>query len=177
MAKTQGPVQNLGPVGERVARNIRRLRGAMTYKLLSERLEKLGRPISVLGLSRIESQARRVDADDLMALAQALEVTPNALLMPPVEEQGEIGLTPALSDDWENAWRWAEGEQPGVRWTGAEITGVGFLRDSTPRLSASWLHRWWELVRPRESEEVRGARLLAEVQRASSTESGLDGQR
>ena len=45
----------LGPTGTRVMANVRKLRQSqgMTYKELSERLERLGRPIPVLGLSRL----------------------------------------------------------------------------------------------------------------------------
>lgn len=115
MPKAQGPVQNLGPIGEQVAENVRRLRGAMSYRELSERLEALGRPIPVLGLSRIESKARRVDADDLVALALALDVTPVRLLLPPqTSEAGDepVQLTPEVARGWTAAWRWATGDQP-----------------------------------------------------------------
>ena len=68
----------------RSSTNIRQLREArkLTYTELSAKLAKLGRPIPVLGLSRIEKGRRRVDADDLVALALALRVNPGALLLP-----------------------------------------------------------------------------------------------
>lgn len=72
----------LGPTGKTVADNIKRMRGDMQYVKLAARLEELGRPIPTLGLRKIESYERRVDADDLVALAVALEVSPIALLMP-----------------------------------------------------------------------------------------------
>lgn len=74
----------LGPTGLTVAANIKRLREEqrLTYVELSHTLSELGRPIPTLGLSRIESGQRRVDADDLMALASALGAAPNILLMP-----------------------------------------------------------------------------------------------
>jgi transcriptional regulator with XRE-family HTH domain len=112
MPKAQGQVQNLGPAGERVAENVQRLRGAMSYRELSERLDALGRPIPVLGLSRIESKARRVDADDLMALAVALDVSPVRLLLSPERTDDDVPLTPAHAAPWAAAWRWATGEQP-----------------------------------------------------------------
>jgi hypothetical protein len=49
--------------------------GAMQYQELAERLEKVGRPIPVLGLRRIESEERRVDADDLVDWAIVLGVS------------------------------------------------------------------------------------------------------
>jgi transcriptional regulator with XRE-family HTH domain len=117
MPKAQGQVQNLGPTGEHVAENLQRLRGAMSYRELSERLEALGRPIPVLGLSRIESKARRVDADDLVALAIALDVSPVRLLLPPrtsARAKGYEGvqLAPEVERTWVAAWRWAVGDQP-----------------------------------------------------------------
>ena len=74
----------LGPVGRYVIENLTQLREArrLTYRELADRLEELGRPIPTLGLSRIEKGTRRVDADDLVALAIALGVNPAALLLP-----------------------------------------------------------------------------------------------
>ncbi|OOC07543.1 hypothetical protein B0293_07700 [Amycolatopsis azurea DSM 43854] len=106
-------MQNIGPTGERVAHNLRALRGVMTYKELSDRLDRLGRPIPVLGLSRIENNARRVDADDLIALALALNVPPNRLLLP--VDGSSVPLTTTVEEDQEFAWRWAYGEEPLLR--------------------------------------------------------------
>lgn len=62
--------------------NIKRIREGqkITYVELSERLAALGRHIPVLGLRRIERGERRVDVDDLMALAAAFGVEPIRLL-------------------------------------------------------------------------------------------------
>lgn len=73
---------DLGGTGETVKENVKRLRGGMQYKELSERLSKVGRPIPPLGLRRIEAGERRVDVDDLMALAVVFDVSPLALLLP-----------------------------------------------------------------------------------------------
>lgn len=74
----------LGPTGDTVRENVLRYRTLMNlgYADLARRLEALGRPIPVLGLSRIERGERRVDVDDLMALAVALGVSPTSLLLP-----------------------------------------------------------------------------------------------
>lgn len=66
--------------------------GAMQYQELAERLEKVGRPIPVLGLRRIESEERRVDADDLVALAIVLNVSPVRLLMPYTIDEDDRSL-------------------------------------------------------------------------------------
>jgi len=52
----------------------------MSYAELSRRLTEQGRPIAALGLRRIEAGERRVDADDLVALASVLEVDPGKML-------------------------------------------------------------------------------------------------
>lgn len=54
-----------------------RERRGMTYTDLSR---TLGRDINPVGIRRIENYERRVDIDDLYALAAALEVTPAVLL-------------------------------------------------------------------------------------------------
>lgn len=74
-----------GPLAAQVARSVRRLRAqkSMTYAELSDRLSQLGRPIPVLGLSRLESGERRVDVDDLAALAVVFSVEPWSLTQPP----------------------------------------------------------------------------------------------
>jgi transcriptional regulator with XRE-family HTH domain len=75
-------------------------------------------PIPDLGLRRIESGDRRVDADDLMALAVALDVSPVTLLMPagvdmpdPVQVTGLGEPAAAIG-----VWAWIQGRfaRPGL---------------------------------------------------------------
>lgn len=49
-------------------------------RALAERLAELGRPILPSGISKMEHGQRRVDADELIALASAFGVSPNRLL-------------------------------------------------------------------------------------------------
>ena len=110
----RGPIP-LGPVGGYVIANLTDLREArrLTYRELSERLRAIGRPIPPLGLSRIEKGQRRVDADDLAALAIALGVNPTALLLPRHgEPEDEIELTPEVRVSLFRAWRWMDGAGP-----------------------------------------------------------------
>lgn len=126
----------LGPTGVRVAENVRELRDRARLSLadLARKLADLGRPLSALALRRIEDAAtsqseesrkpRRVDVDDLMALAFALGVTPNRLLL--AEAAGdpqslddfhehfgpEIPLTDEVTMPARFAWRWAAGDSP-----------------------------------------------------------------
>lgn len=80
----------VGPVGLRVAENLKRLRGRVPVRELSARLEALGRPILPSGITKIEQGSRRVDVDDLVALAQALEVSPMRLLLPAAGDLAEL---------------------------------------------------------------------------------------
>lgn len=102
-----------GPTARQVVENVIRLRNfrGMTKEALSDRLTEVGRPIRATGLARLEAGKRRVDVDDLVALALALEVSPVALLLPPSEVE-KLDLTEKTTAAWEAAWRWAVGEQP-----------------------------------------------------------------
>lgn len=100
----------LGPTGRTVADNIKRLRGDTQYVKLAARLEKLGRPIPTLGLRKIESYERRVDADDLVALAAALGVSPVTLLMPWGDEEFVV----VANTDFNRVtlWEWLTADWP-----------------------------------------------------------------
>lgn len=142
---TESKKNPLGPTGERVQANVARIRDqrGLTYRELTERLTTLGRVIPVLGLSRIERGERRVDADDLVALALALGVNASTLLLPPTAKSEPVALTPAVTASALEAWGWADGESPmlRVRWPD-EVGDVwdDFQRFARPR-EASWLER------------------------------------
>ena len=77
---------------------------------LSQRLKRIGRPILPSGITKIEQGSRRVDVDDLVALAVALDVTPNRLLLTSgAAEPDSIDLTEAVPLTEREAWRWARG--------------------------------------------------------------------
>lgn len=85
----------------------------MSKKDLSERVAALGRPIPPLGISRVEAGTRRVDVDDLVALALALGVSVNALLLPRDGDGSEsVDLTDSVSLTAAEAWQWADGDKP-----------------------------------------------------------------
>jgi transcriptional regulator with XRE-family HTH domain len=105
----------LGPTGERLRLSIARVREArgMSKKELSERVAALGRPIPPLGISRLEAGTRRIDADDLVALALALRVSVTALLLPTHGDGSEqVELTEQVSLPAADAWQWADGDKP-----------------------------------------------------------------
>lgn len=91
-----------GSVGDNIATAVREIREAkrLPYTELSERLTELGRPIPVLGLRRIEKGERRVDVDDLVALARALGVPPVLLAFP----LGRCALTSPLPGKDRPTW-------------------------------------------------------------------------
>jgi transcriptional regulator with XRE-family HTH domain len=102
-------------VGRYVIENLKQLREErrLAYTELSARLDQLGRPIPTLGLSRIENGKRRVDADDLVALALALGVNPSALLLPrSTDAEDVIELSPTIRHLAWVAWQWADGQEP-----------------------------------------------------------------
>jgi transcriptional regulator with XRE-family HTH domain len=106
-----------GPTARRVAEALRRIRRGqeVTTAELSRRLAALGQPVPDTSITKTEAGTRRVDVDDLPALALALGVTPNTLLLPEVSYLGNTDahlLTPAASGTAEQLWQWAQGERP-----------------------------------------------------------------
>jgi transcriptional regulator with XRE-family HTH domain len=102
----------LGPVGEALRHNVKRLREMkkLTFVELSAKLTEVGRPIPVLGLRRIERGERRVDVDDLAALAVVLAAPPVDLLVPPrAGEDDPYGLTPEVETTAATARGWIAG--------------------------------------------------------------------
>jgi hypothetical protein len=104
--------REVGPTGQRLAENVKNLKGHRSYRDLSAHLEELGRPIYPSGIVKIEQGERHVDADDLVALALALDVSPNRLLLPADADDQVIELTPSESTTTATAWHWATGEAP-----------------------------------------------------------------
>lgn len=103
-----------GPTGTRVAANLRQLRRQRGLDLADvvDRLAQAGWPIGLNTLSKIERGQRRVDVDDLTALALALDVTPNRLLLGATADDAEqIALTGrAAPVSSRTAWWWACGQ-------------------------------------------------------------------
>lgn len=155
-------VIQLGPSGRNVAANVQARRHALglTFREMSEQLEKLGQPIRQSGLVDIEASRRRVDADDLVALALVLRTTPNRLLgnpnvpvilrEPEVEDRPEdpVDVTPNLAAPWIEVWAWFYGEAlPPVP---VEATGAYWLWPAGVRPDAQhWddadrRQLWWD---------------------------------
>ncbi len=104
----------LGPTGQTVAHNVARIRKTqgLTLRDVSDRLTGTDRPLAHNTISEIERGARRVDVDDLVALAVALNCTPLALLLPPTSAEHVVSITGAeMRPGWE-VWDWGRGERP-----------------------------------------------------------------
>ncbi len=148
-----------GPASERVAENVKRLRRLRGLSLndLSERMGQLGRPMQASGLSKIEQGDRRVDVDDLLALALALEVNANTLLMPADGGPPNVDVVPTVAAQWRGIWRWATGESPLLHWTETGEMAPGTARSPKGVYDLSRLVQWVELTTPHRTEEERFA--------------------
>ena len=103
----------LGPIGALVATNVIALRKelGLTTEQVAERMTELGRPMLANTITKIEKAQRRVDADDLVALALALEARPDRLLLP-FTLVGEAQLADSQTVKALDAWLWANGRRP-----------------------------------------------------------------
>ncbi len=128
-----GPM-NTGATAQRVAGNVRRLREERGFSLrgLSDELKKFGWALSADAINKIENgrelesggvppkQIRRVDVDDLVALALALNVSPSALLLPPSAGPEQVKLTPTYEVSSDTAWLWVAGRRTAMDWEPGE---------------------------------------------------------
>lgn len=103
-----------GVTGRTVAYNVKRLRqkADLNYTELSERLKIYGRDIPPLGIRRIEDGERRVDVDDLMALALALNTNVNALVIPAAGSNQILTIAQDQMYPAWAVWNWAIGKAP-----------------------------------------------------------------
>ncbi|OBC08617.1 hypothetical protein A5788_06545 [Gordonia sp. 852002-50816_SCH5313054-c] len=107
-------------------RNIARIRNdqRLTLRQLAERLNETDRPLSYTTLSQIENGARRVDVDDLMTLAVALDVSPGALLVSESDQTTSATGLPSVSS--RELWLFLEGY-----WS-PHGSGIDFVLRSRP---------------------------------------------
>ena len=104
----------IGPIGRRLAGNILALRKArgLNQPQLARRMQDQGRAVHATVVSKVEQLDRRVDVDDLVALAIALGVSPNRLLLPPAADDSAVELASELTVAASEAWPWARGVKP-----------------------------------------------------------------
>ena len=145
-----------GPTGETVRHNVKRLREEqhLSYAEVSRRLDEVERPIATLGLSRIEAGERRVDADDLMALAVVLGVTPATLLLPDHDDDVEEEATATGPATAAALWAWAErwdplpSQQPTTAEVPDGLTGVARGRAMYIADKRAAAARWRQVAGP-----------------------------
>ncbi|WP_308217747.1 helix-turn-helix domain-containing protein [Streptantibioticus silvisoli] len=116
-----------GPTSMCVAKNLERLRKArqLNQKDLSALLKALGRPMLPTVVSKIERGDRRVDVDDLVALALALNVSPLSLLLPAESGDEPVELTDGFQVTARTAWHWAEGQRTAMDWEPGAAVALG----------------------------------------------------
>lgn len=126
MADEKSTGRPVDATGVAVRKNIRRIRDArgISAPELSSALMRLGRPIPPLGISRIENGTRRVDVDDLAAIAVALGVSPTSLLMPCHDDGSEVQVADLVPiTGWNKpitarvVWNWLTAAEPLVHGT------------------------------------------------------------
>ena len=107
------PTVRLGPIGENARRNVTRLRTRAGYSLaeLSNRMTG-ERQLSLSGLSKLETGGRKIDVDDLVAIAAALDVSPLAILFGESRLPEDLTQVGGTSLEARSMWRWAIGETP-----------------------------------------------------------------
>lgn len=159
-----------GPTGSRVAENVAALRKdrGLTLGELSGFMKRLGRPILPSGLSKIEQGWRRVDADDLVALAVALDVTPNRLLLPATASPDDaMDLTEEVCGNEEQFWAWA---------TGAQRLPLNATEPDPPRphLNLDLTHRFRRENRPHEPSPIAFKEVEAYEDRAGPFLTAVD---
>lgn len=104
-----------GPIGHNLIAALRELLEArgLSFNRASAALEELGRTLPPLAFSRTMKGERRIDVDELVALAVLLDVNPSALLFPRhVAPNDEIELTPKVHRAAGPVWGWADGKIP-----------------------------------------------------------------
>jgi transcriptional regulator with XRE-family HTH domain len=111
---TRRPVRPPGATSQRLAQNLRAIRterGLSTYALTA-RLKEIGWVIHQGGITRIEQGQRHVDVDDLVALAVALDCSPNRLLLPQDTSGDRVPVIGDIKAADIDLWAWATGDRP-----------------------------------------------------------------
>lgn len=130
----------LGPTGSRLAENVKAIRERLplTTEQLAERVTGLGRPMRANTITKIEKGQRRVDIDDALALAVALQVNLSTLTLP-YTTSGSAQLTETTAVPAADAWDWADGKRPLYVPEGDDGSAlVDFQRHARPLNRRSW---------------------------------------
>lgn len=127
-----------GSAGRNVAANVKAHRENLRLSLqdLSVRMGSVGRPILASGLSKIEQGDRRVDVDDLVALATALETTP-ARMLASESDVPALDVTPEQQERLEAAERAVRAAEA-AGWARVDVWDYLDLRDTMQKLAQTF---------------------------------------
>lgn len=126
-----------------LATNVAQLRKRRGYSVrgLAGVMAELGRPIDPSGITKLENGTRKPGALDLVALAMALGVSPNRLLLPVDDPRQEIELAPAVATQQSGAWAWADGRSP-------LMESIKLLHGSETTAIPEWIYDFQRDARP-----------------------------
>ena len=116
---TNGKAPRPSDVIPQQLRRWRKIRGGMSVKELSDRVEALGGDLSRVIITKIENGHRGISVDEALLLAAALNVPPPVLFFP-FESGTKVAVTPKSVIHPDLAWRWLAGDDPLAsteRWT------------------------------------------------------------
>lgn len=170
---------SLGPAGEILRLNIKRIREGqrLTFVELAERLDAVSRPIPVLGLRRIERGERRVDVDDLLALAYAFGVPIVDLLVPgELATADAYSLTPAVETQAGPARNFIRGDAylPVIPGVGDPTTAFGIPNPTAWEMDPTGPVRW--MARTRSDQVLQWMLERLDSQSIPNNEGEADGR-
>jgi hypothetical protein len=130
-----------GPVGRTLIKALEELLQAtgLSQRRLAAELERIGRPIPALGIARILKGERRVDVDELVALAVLFGVNMTSLVLPiHATADDVVELTPEVQQRANVTWNWADGHWP----LPDELLPEGTTAVSTPGERAAFFNKY-----------------------------------
>ena len=147
-----------GAVAAERLRAIRKAQG-LSLREVSERVTAAGWPLILTAIGKIENGDRRMDVDDLTALAAALGVTPATLLLPDSDDAESVVQITGVSGSADKMWGWMGGR---------------FSAPGTPDDIVEFARRAW----PAWMRRLLDQRLRTEMEAAPSwLSTALDGAR
>lgn len=153
---TDQVARELGPTAEAVRINLQRLRyeARLSLRQLADRMPPGPGALSHSSIGEIERGVRRVDVDELTALAAVLGVSPATLLLPvsfdldahpqPTAQPDEpVQLTGTQPEARETMLRWLRGDRPissETISTADDFEAEAFRRRALPGWAWGWYH-------------------------------------
>ncbi|MFV8308822.1 helix-turn-helix domain-containing protein [Mycobacteroides chelonae] len=143
--------RELGPTAEAVRFNITRLRGErhLSLRALSDKMTDGPGKMTHSALGEVERGVRRLDVDELTALAATLGVSPLTLLLRPVNDGYNmdelVSLTGTTDEMGADILRWLRGDAPydlPVQLDLDSFEAEAFRRIALPE----WARNWWKPV-------------------------------